>query len=144
MTENTTESRKAKLLKLSDTDLTLADSAEDIRGCTVLDRGGEEIGHVDDLLIDDLEHKVRFLQVASGGFLGLGERTFLIPVDAITRIHDNHVHIDRTREHVAGAPDYDPNVVPERHYYEGLYGHYGYRPFWGLGYAYPAYPYYPY
>lgn len=136
------EDTKANLLRLSDTDLTLAEAAEDVRGYVVLDRAGEEIGGVDDLMIDDKEHKVRFLQVASGGFLGLGERKFLIPVDAVTRIHDNHVHIDQTREHVAGSPEYDPKVVPEPTYYEGLYGYYGYSPFWAPGYVYPPYPVY--
>lgn len=40
--------------------------------------------------------------------------------------------------------DFDPTVVPERSYYVDLYGHYGYMPFWGPGYTYPGYPYYPF
>lgn len=136
------ESTRANLLRLSDTELTVAEAAEDVRGYVVLDRGGEETGHVDDLMLDDKEHKVRFLQVASGGFLGLGERKFLIPVDAVTRIHDNHVNIDQTREYVAGSPEYDPKVVPEPTYYDSLYGYYGHSPFWAPGYVYPPYPVY--
>lgn len=34
-----------------------------------------------DLLIDDQEHKVRFLLVEHGGFIGLGETKSFIPVD---------------------------------------------------------------
>lgn len=133
---------KATLVKLSDSDMMLDDPAADIRGRKVRDREDEEIGHVDDLLIDDTDKKVRFLQVAAGGFLGLGERKFMIPVDAITRIDDKHVHVDQTREHIVGAPDYDPEVVPEEHYWNDLYSHYGYEPYWAGGYMYPAYPYY--
>jgi sporulation protein YlmC with PRC-barrel domain len=136
------EKQNSTLLRLSETNLTVLDPSEDVRGLTVLDRDNEEIGQVDDLLVDDGEHKVRFLEVSSGGFLGLGARTFLIPVDAITRIHNDHIHIDQTREHVAGAPEYDPKVVRERNYYEEVYGHYGYSPYWGPGYAYPAFPLY--
>lgn len=33
---------------------------------------GEEIGEVDDLLVDEQGHKVCFLQVASWRFFGLG------------------------------------------------------------------------
>jgi CBS domain-containing protein/sporulation protein YlmC with PRC-barrel domain len=133
---------KATLLRLSDTDLTLADPAEDIRGRDVRDLSGEDIGEVDDLLIDDLEHKVRFLQVASGGFLGLGATKFLIPVDAITRITVDVVYINQNRERVAGAPRYDPTLVDER-YAREVYSHYGYPPYWGVGYEYPPYPDYP-
>jgi sporulation protein YlmC with PRC-barrel domain len=130
----------ASLRKLSDTDLTVADPAEDVRGRKVLDRRGDEVGEVDDLLIDDRQHRVRFLRVASGGFLGLGETKTLVPVDAVTALDGQAVHIDRTREHVAGAPAYDPDLTYDQDYYGGLYGYYGYGPFWAAGYAYPAFP----
>jgi sporulation protein YlmC with PRC-barrel domain len=51
--------KKAALLRLSDTDLKVADSTEDIRGRKVVDKDGKEIGDVDDLMIDDFERKVR-------------------------------------------------------------------------------------
>jgi CBS domain-containing protein len=129
----------ATLLRLSDTDLTLADRSEDIRGRKALDMADEELGDVDDLLIDEREHKVRFLQVASGGFLGLGKTKFLLPVDAIMRITPDAVYINQTRERIADAPHYDPALVDEP-YVSDLYGHYGYPPYWGLGYQYPPYP----
>jgi CBS domain-containing protein len=129
----------ATLLRLSDTQLTLADRSEDIRGRKALDMADEELGKIDDLLIDEREQKVRFLQVASGGFLGLGTTKFLLPVDAIMRITPDAVYINQTRERIAGAPRYDPELVDER-YVSDLYGHYGYPPYWGLGYEYPPYP----
>lgn len=131
------------LHRLSDTGLVLAHRDEDIRGRKVVDAAGEEIGEVDDLLIDDAEKKVRFLRVAAGGFLGLGERKFLIPVDAVTRITGETVHIDRHRDHVAGSPAYDPEVVPlDQRYLDTVYGYYGFGPYWGAGYVYPPYPYF--
>ncbi len=131
----------ATLRALSDSGLTVANPDEDIRGRKVLDRHGEEVGSVDDLLIDDRENKVRFLRIAAGGFLGLGEEKFLIPVEAITRISDDTVHIDQTREHVASGPRYDPNLVQDMGYWADAYGYYGYGPFWGPGYVYPPYSY---
>jgi len=128
------------LLKLSDTDMTLASAAEDIRGRKVVDAHGEDVGDVDDLMIDDTENKVRFIRVASGGFLGMGAQKFLIPVDAIKQIKDDKVVVSHDRETIAGAPAYDPDVVDER-YYDNLYGYYGYGPYWGAGYMYPGYPY---
>jgi sporulation protein YlmC with PRC-barrel domain len=139
--------KTATLLRLSNTELTVANPAEDIRDRKVVDRDGEEIGEVDDLLIDAPEKRVRFLEVASGGFLGLGKTKFLIPVEAITRISDDTVYINQTRQHIAGAPPYDPDLIHkdagEEGYYGDVYRHYGYPPYWGPGYIYPPFPSYP-
>ncbi len=131
----------ANLLRLSDTTLGLAHPDEDIRGRRVIDRNGEDIGEVDDLMIDDQEKKVRFLQVATGGFLHIGRTKFLIPVDVIQKITPDEVRIDRTRENVAGAPPYDPEVTEDPDW-EAYYAYYGAAPFWAPGYMYPMYPYF--
>lgn len=133
------------LVRLNDTDLTVADDAHDVRGHHVIDSAGEKIGEVEDLLIDDSEKKVRFLLVGSGGFLGLGEKLFLVPVDAITRIGRDSVIIDRTRDHIASGPAYDPKLAAQSEsmdHYSSVYGYYGYMPYWGFGYAYPSFPFY--
>jgi sporulation protein YlmC with PRC-barrel domain len=134
----------ASLEKLGDSNLTVADPNEDVRGRRVLDQNGDEVGEIEGLIIDSIEHKVRFLQVGSGGFLGLGEKMVLIPVDAITRIGTDRIFINQTREHVARAPRYDPDLAADRDYWGGVYGHYGYKPHWEQGYVYPLYPYVPF
>lgn len=136
------QTRLDTLVKLSNSDLMLADTAEDIRGRTVRDKNGDEIGKVEDLVIDSSDRKVRFLQIGAGGFLGIGEKKFLLPVDAITKIGQDQIDIDQERSHVIGAPEYQPDLVPDD-YYDRLYGYYGYAPYWSAGYVYPPYPYYP-
>lgn len=125
----------AGLVWLKDTDLVVAGEDADVRGRTMVDRSGEDIGEVDGLMVDAEERKVRFLQVASGGFLGIGENKQLVPIDAVMRVDHDKVIIDKDREHVAAGPAYDPELthVPDRGYYEGIYGHYGYAPFWTPG-----------
>jgi sporulation protein YlmC with PRC-barrel domain len=129
----------ATLRRLGDSNLTVAFPDEDVRGRPVLDRDGEEVGTVSDLIVDDREARVRFLEVASGGVLGIGETKVLIPVDVIARITDEAVRIDDTREHVGGSPRYDPTLAG-RPYWENVYGYYGYGPYWAPGYMYPPYP----
>lgn len=133
-----TTSSNATISKLSDSGQTVTPTADDIRGRTVKDKDGEDLGKVHDLLIDDQEHRVRFLLVEHGGFLGLGETKSFIPVDDITKITDRVVSINHTREHVAAAPAYDPDLVDDRSYHGSIYGHYGYTPYWGVGYSYPG------
>lgn len=128
------------LEKLSDSEQTVETPDEDVRGRKVADTDGNEIGKIEDLLIDAPERKVRFLLVAHGGFLGLGEKKAYVPVDAVTQITADEVFIDQSRERVAEAPVYDPELTDEREYYSSVYGFYGYPPFWGPGYVYPGFP----
>ena len=74
--------------------------------------------------------QVRFLEVGSGGVLGLLKQKVLVPVEAITSVGTDVVHVSQDRERVAGAPAYDPEVVAQRNYYEEIYGYYQYPPYW--------------
>ena len=132
-TTETTRQATTMLRTLSDTGEMVAHADEDVRGRKVVDDAGEEIGSVDGLMIDG-EEKVRFLRVASGGFLGLDRTRVMIPVEAITRVMPHAVSIDRGREHLRGAPLYDPALVEDtdRGYWGSLYGYYGYAPYWGF------------
>ncbi|MDQ2756824.1 MAG: PRC-barrel domain-containing protein [Actinomycetota bacterium] len=127
----------ATLHTLGDRGQTVAGSANDVRGREVKDKDGDGIGKVADLLVDDRQEKVRFLLVEHGGFLGFGNKTTLIPVDAVTKITDQEVFIDQSHERVATAPGYDPDLVDNRPYHASIYGHYGYEPHWGTSYNYP-------
>lgn len=128
------------LIDLDDGDLKLENPTDDIRGRNAFDRHGDKIGDIDGLVVDEDERKVRFIRIGSGGILGIGETKRLVPVDAITRISDNEVHIDRSKEHVAESSPYDPKVLKTSDFYKGLYGYYGYGTFWSPGYVYPYPP----
>lgn len=45
----------------------------------VFNRGGERMGHVDDLSIDKVSGQVNWAILAMGGFLGLGEKLHPVP-----------------------------------------------------------------
>lgn len=130
----------ANLVPLSETELTVADPEADVRRRKVIDANGEQLGRVEDLLVDDEEVKVRMLQVRHGGFLGIGADHFLVPVDAVTSVTADAVHIDRNRSRLTAVPGYDPEVVYDPVYYDDVYGWWGYPTYWGPGYTYPAYP----
>jgi len=123
-----------ELIRLRDDAMTVSSSDEDIRGRMVKDANGEDLGKVDGLLIDATEKKVRLMEVASGGFLGFGEQKSLIPIESITRITADEVQISHTREHVAGAPRYDPDLAAvDADYFFSLYPYYGYQGYMGIG-----------
>lgn len=73
--------------------------------------------------------------MAHGGFLGFGETRSFVPVDAVTRVTEDRVFIDQSRERVTEAPVHDPELTDEPDYYSSVYGFYGCPPFWGAGYV---------
>jgi hypothetical protein len=66
---------------------------------------------------------VRFLDVGAEGFLGLGEKHFLIPIEAVS---EEGVTVDQSREKVAGSPAYAPGIVPPSETRLDMYNYYGY------------------
>jgi len=136
------EPHNAELVRLSETQLMLADEAQDIRTRKVVDRNGAEIGHVAEVFIDEHERKVRMLEIRAGGFLGLGERHFLLPVDTVTSVTKSDVCVNETLERIVGSPVYEPRLIekPSQESWEPYYGYFGVSPYWGSGYAYPKFP----
>jgi sporulation protein YlmC with PRC-barrel domain len=132
-----TDNSFATLVRLSDTDETVADRGSDIRGRHVVDKHHKPLGKVAALLLDSHEQKIRFLEVASGGFLGLGEAKSYIPVEAISKITEHEVQVNRAAAKIAGAPAYQPSLVDQTPFYETTYGYYGMLPFWGMNHIYP-------
>lgn len=128
------EQRLSTLSRLSDTDQTVADPGLDVRGMLVMDTDGEDLGTVDDLLIDPVERRAHFLRVSEGGFLGFGAARSFIPVEAVRRIADRTVYVEVDPALVADVPGYDPPLIDADDDYDlrfgnHLYGSYGHAPF---------------
>lgn len=127
----------ASLYTLGDHGQTIDGIVNDVRGRTVKDTDGSDIGMVTDLLVDDQEQKVRFLVVEHAGFLGIGETRTLLPVEAITTIGEDEVFVDQSSEQVLSAPSYVPSLVDDHPHHASVYKHYGHNPYWGTGAPYP-------
>lgn len=124
MTERT--DAQLGLVRLSDSELILKDNTQDVYGYDVFDESGEQIGSVEELYADEQAREVRFLDVAAGGFLGIGERHFLVPVEAVTEVGEGRLTVDQSREKVVDSPPLDTSVVPRSSYQRDIYAYYGY------------------
>ena len=115
------------LVKLSGSDFHLEEAEQDIRGFDVYDVDGDKIGTVKDFYIDREAHVTRFLDVEAGGFLGIGKKRLLIPVDEVTRNvgEADRVTVNHHRDTVLDSPDFDPEVVPDEALQRNVYDYYG-------------------
>ena len=101
------------LVRLSDSDFVPQNPEDDLRGKDVYDAQGQRIGSVEDLYIERKEREVRFLEVGAGGFLGIGEKRFLVPVEAVTQVTEDRVTIEPERtQKVEGPAPFDTKVAP--------------------------------
>ena len=91
------------------------------------DRAGEQIGSVEDLYVEREARLPRFLDVVAGGFLGIGKKHFLIPVEEVTRnvSEEDRVTVKRDRDKVLDSPDFDPATVPDLGFQKTVYDYYG-------------------
>ena len=54
---------------------------------------------------------MRFLEVGAGGFMGLGQKRFLVPVESVSKVREDRVVVEQSREKVAESPPFDTDVV---------------------------------
>src|ERR687885_1446094 len=124
--------RPHHLVKLSESeeDLRLEEPWEDIRGLDVVDVEGEQIGSVEDLYVDREARlpRPRFLDISAGGFLGIGKKHFLVPVEEVSRDvgEEDRVIVNQSKDKVMGSPNFDPDQVPPLDLQRAVLAYYGY------------------
>ena len=99
----------------------------DHRGEGVLDPGGRYFGYVANLYVDEDERQLRFLDVVTEGFLGLGRKHHLVPVEALSEEGPGSITLGVNQETVESAPTFpNPQVGPDEEYQRTIREHYGY------------------
>jgi sporulation protein YlmC with PRC-barrel domain len=101
------------LLRMGDANFVPANLEDEVRGKDVYDQVGQRVGSVEDLYVDRKEREVRFLEVGAGGFLGIGQKRFLVPVEAVVKVTEEWVAIEPGRTEKAQGPGpFDTRVAP--------------------------------
>src|SRR5215207_10224755 len=100
--------QRSKLIKL---DVPLEEPWQDTRGLDVYDITDEQIGSVEDLYVDREARQPRFVVVSAGGFLGVGKKHLLVPVEEVSRdVSEERVTVTEPRDKVLNSPEFDPDV----------------------------------
>ncbi len=107
-----TSQEEGGLVKLGDSGLNLEAPEQDLRGCEVFDNGGENLGTIEDLYVDERARAVRFLEVRASDEMDVGNRCFLIPLEAVSETDGDRVTLTLDRERVAGSPETQAGKVP--------------------------------
>jgi len=113
-------------------------SASTLKGDKVVNAAGEDLGKIEELMIDLRDGRLAFAVLSFGGFLGLGDKLFAIPWQALRlKVHDHAFVLDVPKDVLEKAEGFDKDKWPitSREWLSTVYGYYGYQPYWQTGVA---------
>jgi len=88
-------------------------SASTIKGDKVVNAAGDNIGKIEELMIDLDNGRVAYSVLSFGGFLGLGDKLFAIPWQALKlRLHDHAFLLDIPKDVLEKAEGFDKDNWP--------------------------------
>ncbi len=107
-------------------------SSSSIDGTNVRNTVGADIGKLKDLMIDWNNGNVAYAVMSFGGFLGMGEKLFAVPLESFTfkdTLGDEHAVLNVSKEQLENAPGFDKDNWPQQPDYQfidSVHTFYGY------------------
>jgi sporulation protein YlmC with PRC-barrel domain len=123
------------LMTTATTLATNALSAKSLIGSRVVNLKKENLGKMEDLVIEPRDGRVSFAILSFGGFLGMGEKLFAVPLQAMkTSAEDDRTFVlDADKEKLKNAPSFEKDRWPDLHdraFGTTVYNYYGSQPYW--------------
>ena len=93
---------------------TLLLKASKLIGYSVKNKQGEEIGAIEEIVINSQDGRIEYAVLSFGGFLGMGDKLFAIPWKSLTPIPDQQsFSLDVDKEKLAETPGFDETNWPD-------------------------------
>jgi sporulation protein YlmC with PRC-barrel domain len=109
-------------------------SAGTLAGDRVRNTAGEDLGKVEEIMIDLSSGRVAYVVLSFGGFLGIGDKLFAMPWDALRVDEGEHQFIlDVDKQTLENAPGFDKDNWPDMAdpaFGASIHQHYGRTPYW--------------
>jgi sporulation protein YlmC with PRC-barrel domain len=109
-------------------------AASTLAGDSVKNSAGDDLGKVDEIMIDIPSGKVAYAVLSFGGVLRMGNKLFAVPWSALRVDEDEKCFIlDVDKQTLENAPGFDKNNWPDmadNTWGEVVSRHYGTTPYW--------------
>ena len=109
-------------------------AASDFEGEDVVNRQGETVGEIEEIMLDVRGGRIAYAVLAVGGFLGVGEKFFAIPWRALTLDTDRKCFIlDVDKQRLENAPGFDKDNWPsmaDPRWAQQVHTYFGAAPYW--------------
>lgn len=90
--------------------------ASKIIGVNVKNKANEDLGSINDIVLDPADGRVAYAAVSMGGFLGVGDKLFAVPWDALECREVNGAHVailDIDKQRLENAQGFDEEHWPD-------------------------------
>ncbi len=89
-------------------------SASSLKGNNVRNAQGDNLGKVEDFMLDTSTGEVSYAVLSFGGVMGIGDKLFAVPLQAMQADADQHEFIlDESKERLEKAPGFDKDNWPK-------------------------------
>jgi sporulation protein YlmC with PRC-barrel domain len=109
-------------------------AADTLEGDDVVNDAGEDLGEVKHIMIDVPSGRVAYAVLSFGGFLGMGDKLFAIPWQALELDTENKCFVlNVDKERLREAPGFDEDHWPsmaDQGWADEIHRYYGTRPYW--------------
>jgi sporulation protein YlmC with PRC-barrel domain len=109
-------------------------SASTLEGDSVRNSAGDDLGKVDEIMIDIPTGRVAYAVISFGGFLRMGNKLFAVPWSVLKLDEDEKRFIlDVDKKTLENAPGFDKDNWPDmadETWRSQLYSYYGATPYW--------------
>jgi hypothetical protein len=109
-------------------------SAATLAGDSVRNAAGDDLGKIDEIMIDIPSGKVAYAVLSFGGFLGMGDKLFAVPWSALKVDEDEKCFIlNVDRQTIENAPGFDKDNWPDmsdQSFGSELSTYYKVEPYW--------------
>lgn len=103
--------------------------ANTLVGNDVYNRDAEDIGEIKEIMLDMRTGRVSYAVLSFGGFLGMGEKLFAVPWDALKLDTENKRFVlDVNKDRLKSAPGFDKSHWPDMAdatWERGIHAYYG-------------------
>lgn len=107
--------------------------AETLIGNNVYNKDSEDLGDIKEIMLDMRSGRVSYAVLSFGGFMGMGEKLFAVPWDALKLDTENKRFVlDVDKQRLEGAPGFDKHRWPDMAdvtWEEGIHAYYGTKPY---------------
>jgi sporulation protein YlmC with PRC-barrel domain len=94
-------------------------TASSILGDKIYNSAGEQLGEIKDIMLNLDEGSIAYVVIEFGGFLGMGQKLFSVPFDALHLDAEKQTFIlHRSKESLENEPGFDKDHWPETNAHE--------------------------
>jgi len=109
-------------------------SATAVIGDSIVNRAGESLGKIEELMLDLEKARVAYAVLSFGGVMGIGEKLFAVPFEALKLdASREHFMLDVDKDKLKNAPGFEKNHPPkasDRTWGAEVHKYYGIKPYW--------------